>query len=143
MNTDSARTRLGLTGCHARPDRFSLSVVVPCFNEEEVISATYHRLVAVLGNRDFDLQVVFVVDGIRTKRKESLLKRGAYKSYYKIFQWLANIDAPLDAGDFSLIDRQVLDVINQLPERNRFFRGLRAWSGFRQVGIAYERDPRA
>src|SRR5271167_301142 len=59
------------------------------------------------------------------------------------FIGLANIDAPLDAGDFSLIDRHVLDVINQLPERNRFFRGLRAWSGFRQVGIAYERDPRA
>ena len=63
MNTDLARTRLGLTSCHARPDRFSLSVVVPCFNEEEVISATYQRLVAVLGNRDFDLQVVFVDDG--------------------------------------------------------------------------------
>ena len=84
-----------------------------------------------------------VVYGIRTKRKEPLLKRGAYKSYYRIFQWLANIDAPLDAGDFSLIDRHVLDVINQLPERNRFFRGLRAWGGFRQVGIAYECDPRA
>jgi polyisoprenyl-phosphate glycosyltransferase len=84
-----------------------------------------------------------VVYGIRTKRKESLLKRAAYKAYYKIFHWLANIDTPLDAGDFSLIDRHVLDVINQLPERNRFFRGLRAWSGFRQVGIVYERDPRA
>jgi dolichol-phosphate mannosyltransferase len=219
MNTDSATTRLGLTSGYARPDRFSLSVVVPCFNEQEVISATYQRLVAVLGNRDFDLQILFVDDGstdstprlaanftredprvktvllsrnfghqaavsaglanadgdaivvidadlqdppevildmiqrwlqgadvvygIRTKRKESLLKRGAYKSYYRIFYWLANIDAPLDAGDFSLIDRHVSDVINQLPERNRFFRGLRAWSGFRQVGIAYERDPRA
>ena len=63
MNTDLATTRLGLTSGYARPDRFSLSVVVPCFNEQEVISATYQRLVAVLGNRDFDLQIVFVDDG--------------------------------------------------------------------------------
>ncbi len=52
-----------MTSGYARPDRFSLSVVVPCFNEEEVIPATYQRLVAVLGNRDFDLQIVFVDDG--------------------------------------------------------------------------------
>jgi glycosyltransferase involved in cell wall biosynthesis len=84
-----------------------------------------------------------VVYGIRTKRKESLLKRGAYNLFYKAFQRLASIDAPLDAGDFSLIDRKVLDVINQLPERNRFFRGLRAWSGFRQAGVVYERQQRA
>jgi dolichol-phosphate mannosyltransferase len=219
MCADLTTARQGLTSRYAGPDRFSLSVVVPCFNEQEVISATYRRFVAVLGNRDFDLQIVLVDDGstdstpciaaelarkdprvktvllsrnfghqsavsaglanadgdaivvidadlqdppevvldmiqqwlhgadvvygIRTKRKESLFKRGGYKLYYKIFQWLANIDAPLDAGDFSLMDRQVLTVINRLPERNRFFRGLRAWSGFRQVGIAYERQPRA
>ena len=63
MNTDLPTTRLDLTRGYARPDRFSLSVVVPCFNEQEVISATYQRLVAVLGNRDFDLQIVFVDDG--------------------------------------------------------------------------------
>jgi len=84
-----------------------------------------------------------VVYGIRTKRKESLLMRACYKTFYWVFQWLANIEAPLDAGDFSLIDRKVLDVINRLPEKNRYFRGLRAWSGFRQAGIAYERQVRA
>jgi len=84
-----------------------------------------------------------VVYGIRTKRKESLLRRTGYKLFYKIFQRLASIDAPADAGDFSLIDRKVLEVINQLPEKNRFFRGLRAWSGFRQAGVTYERQPRA
>jgi polyisoprenyl-phosphate glycosyltransferase len=56
---------------------------------------------------------------------------------------LADIEAPVDAGDFSLIDRKVLDIINALPEKNRFFRGLRAWSGFCQAGVAYERQPRA
>src|SRR6516165_10104986 len=84
-----------------------------------------------------------VVYGIRTKRKEPFLKRTGYKLFYKIFQRLASIDAPADAGDFSLIDRKVLEVINQLPEKNRFFRGLRAWSGFRQAGVTYERQPRA
>jgi polyisoprenyl-phosphate glycosyltransferase len=81
--------------------------------------------------------------GIRTKRKEALFKRVGYDLFYRIFRLLTNIDSPADAGDFSLIDRKVLDVINELPEKNRFFRGLRAWSGFRQAGIIYERLPRA
>ena len=203
----------------ARPEKFRLSVVIPCFNEEDVISLTYRRLVEVLGSRDFRLQIIFVDDGsgdatpeiavnlakndpqvkavllsrnfghqaavsaglahadgdavvvmdadlqdppqavirmietwrsgadvvygIRTKRKESLLKRSAYSVFYWIFQRLANIAAPIDAGDFSLIDRKVLNIINGLPEKNRFFRGLRAWIGFRQAGIEYERDARA
>jgi polyisoprenyl-phosphate glycosyltransferase len=88
------------------------------------------------------LQGADIVYGIRTRRKESLLKRAGYNLFYRAFQ-LANIDVPVDAGDFSLMDRKVLDIINALPEKNRFFRGLRAWSGFRQVGVAYERQPRA
>lgn len=203
----------------ARPSKFLLSVVVPCFNEQDVILLTYRKLVDVLGNTGFGLQIVFVDDGshdstsdividlakddprvktvlfsrnfghqaavsaglanadgdavvvidadlqdppevvvqmiqkwldgadvvygIRTNRKEHLLKRIGYKVFYRMFQQLASINAPADAGDFSLIDRKVLDVINQLPERNRFFRGLRAWSGFRQAGVTYERAARA
>jgi dolichol-phosphate mannosyltransferase len=84
-----------------------------------------------------------VVYGIRTKRKEPLLRRTAYSLFYRLFQRLSNIDAPIDAGDFSLIDRKVLEIIVKLPETNRFFRGLRAWSGFRQIGMEYERDARA
>jgi len=204
---------------HARPTNFLLSIVVPCFNEKEVIALTYRRLVEVLGGRGFGLQIIFVDDGstdctpelavglsnedprvktvllsrnfghqaavsaglanadgdavvvidadlqdppevviqmiekwsdgadvvygIRTKRKEAFLKRTGYKYFYRIFRRLADIDAPIDAGDFSLIDRRVLAVINNLPEKNRFFRGLRAWSGFRQAGVVYERHPRA
>jgi dolichol-phosphate mannosyltransferase len=208
-----------LVGEAARREKFLLSVVVPCLNEEDVIRLTHRRLVDVLANRGFSLQIVFVDDGsddgtpgiaseiargdqrvktvllsrnfghqaavaaglanadgdavvimdadmqdppeaviqmiekwlegadivygIRTKRRESLLKRIAYKSFYRAFHWLTNIDAPVDAGDFSLIDRRVLDVINALPEKNRFFRGLRAWSGFCQTGVVYQRQPRA
>jgi dolichol-phosphate mannosyltransferase len=84
-----------------------------------------------------------VVYGIRTNRKEPLLKRTAYSLFYRVFRRLSNIEAPIDAGDFSLIDRRVLKVIVELPEKNRFYRGLRAWSGFRQTGIEYERSARA
>jgi dolichol-phosphate mannosyltransferase len=212
-------TRETLPAGYPRPSKFLLSVVVPCFNEEDVISLTYHRLIEVMGNKDFRLQIVFVDDGsadrtpdmmanfskedtrvktvllsrnfghqaavsaglanadgdavvvidadlqdppevvlemiqkwsdgadvvygIRMKRKEPLLKRIGYSVFYRIFQRLASIDAPIDAGDFSRIDRKVLDVINQLPEKNRFFRGLRAWTGFRQAGVVYERGQRA
>jgi dolichol-phosphate mannosyltransferase len=207
-----------LDGDTARPERFLLSVVIPCFNEEDVILLTYRRLVDVLGSRDFRLQIIFVDDGseddtpemaanlaksdpqvrsvllsrnfghqaavsaglahadgdaivvmdadlqdppetvirmvetwrggadvvygIRTKRKESLFKRTGYSAFYWLFQRLANIDAPSAAGDFSLLDRKVLNILNELPEKNRFFRGLRTWSGFRQIGIEYERDAR-
>src|SRR5262249_22874736 len=61
---------------------------------------------------------------------------------YRLFKRISCIEAPLDAGDFSLIDRQVLTQVNTLPEKNRFFRGLRAWVGFKQIGIYYERQPR-
>jgi dolichol-phosphate mannosyltransferase len=209
-----------VAGDAIRPrEDFVLSVVVPCFDEEDVILLTYRRLVEVLGSRDFHLQIIFVDDGsddgtpdmaanlarsdprvktvllsrnfghqaavsaglahadgdaivvmdadlqdppeavlrmveswrdgadvvygIRTKRKEPLLRRTAYSLFYRLFQLLSNIDAPTDAGDFSLIDRTVLEIIVKLPEKNRFFRGLRAWSGFRQTGIEYERNARA
>lgn len=84
-----------------------------------------------------------VIYGIRTKRKESGWKRLCYGAFYRIFCLVSYIDAPLDAGDFSLIDRQVLLHINQLPEKNRVFRGLRAWVGHKQIGVHYERQSRA
>jgi glycosyltransferase involved in cell wall biosynthesis len=84
-----------------------------------------------------------VIFGIRTQRKEAMWKRWCYGAFYRIFRRVSYIDAPLDAGDFSLIDRQVLVQVNSLQEKNRFFRGLRAWVGFKQTGIHYERQPRA
>ena len=65
-----------------------------------------------------------------------------YKAFYRVFRRLAYVDVPLDAGDFSLIDRRVVDAINAMPETHRFLRGLRAWVGFKQIGVPYVRPER-
>ncbi len=85
---------------------------------------------------------VEVVFGVRRKRKEGLPKRVAYSLFYRSLRRLSGIDLPLDAGDFCLMDRAVVDVLLQMPESERFLRGLRAWVGFRQEGVPYERSPR-
>jgi dolichol-phosphate mannosyltransferase len=83
-----------------------------------------------------------VVYGVRTRREMPLLLEFGYKGFYRLFQRVAYIRVPLDAGDFSLIDRKVMNVLNELPERDRFVRGLRAWTGFRQTGVPYVRPER-
>jgi len=83
-----------------------------------------------------------VVYGIRRRRKEAVWKRAAYNIFYRTMKFIANIDAPLDAGDFCLLDQRVVATLKALPERNRFLRGLRSWMGFKQVGIEYEREAR-
>jgi len=84
-----------------------------------------------------------VVYGVRRKRKEGVLKRACYKMFYRLLGRCAQIEIPHDAGDFCAMDRAVVDLLNAMPERNRFVRGLRSWIGFRQVGLEYERDARA
>jgi len=207
-----------------RPARPLISVVVPCFNEQDVLPLTHRRLVETLGgtlgkSRDFDLEIVYIDDGssdstpallddimrsdprvvivpftrnfghqaavtaglmqaagdavavidadlqdppeviltmiekwrsgyevvfgIRAARRESWPKQLAYLSFYRLLRVLADVDVPRDSGDFALIDRVALDALNALPERNRFVRGLRAWIGFRQIGVPYERPARA
>jgi glycosyltransferase involved in cell wall biosynthesis len=83
-----------------------------------------------------------VVYAVRKKRKENVLKRAAYAVFYRLLKKLSYLDIPLDSGDFCLMDKRVVRTIRQLPERNRFVRGLRTWAGFRQVGLEYERDAR-
>lgn len=83
-----------------------------------------------------------VVYAIRTERKEWWGKRLAYALFYRLLQRVANIKMPLDAGDFCIMDRCVVDQLVQMPERNRFVRGIRSWIGFHQVGVAYERHSR-
>lgn len=83
-----------------------------------------------------------VVYGVRVRREMPILWELCYKGFYRVFQRLAYIRVPADAGDFSLIDRKVVRVLNDLPERDRFIRGLRAWAGFRQVGVPYKRPER-
>jgi dolichol-phosphate mannosyltransferase len=83
-----------------------------------------------------------VVYGVRQNRQASLPMRLAYKAFYRAFRTLSYVPMPLDAGDFSLLDRRVVDAMNSLPENNRFIRGLRAWVGFKQTGVPYFRPER-
>jgi dolichol-phosphate mannosyltransferase len=197
-----------------------LSLVVPVFNEEEVIRLTHGRIINVLGAlKEFDLEIVYVDDGskdqsaallrdiaqadhrvclvglsrnfghqpaltaglrhasgdlvaiidadlqdpielipematklcqgysvvygVRRNRQEPAPKVFAYRVFYRLATWMYDIDFPRDSGDFCMLDRSAVDAINRLPEKNRFVRGLRAWCGGRQIGIPYDRPPRA
>lgn len=82
------------------------------------------------------------VYAVRTDRKESFIMRIAYDSFYRFLQSIATIHIPLDSGDFCVMNRQVVDAINAMPERNRFVRGLRSWVGFKSTGLKYKRDAR-
>jgi dolichol-phosphate mannosyltransferase len=83
-----------------------------------------------------------VVYAIREQRKEGWFKRTAYALFYRLLQRVANIEIPLDAGDFCIMDRRVVDLLVKMPERNRFVRGIRSWVGLDQVGLPYERAAR-
>jgi dolichol-phosphate mannosyltransferase len=84
-----------------------------------------------------------VVYGVRRKRKENFLKVFAYASFYRILKALADTDIPLDTGDFCVMRKIVVDKMLTLPEKNPFLRGIRAWVGFKQVGLEFERAERA
>lgn len=198
-----------------------LSVVVPCFNEEEVLPKTHPRLIEVLetlpvhafeliyvddgsGDATLDIlrgiqradtrvrvvvlsrnfgqqvaltaglqsaagQAVVVLDadlqdppeviremlnrwqqgvdvayGTRTERQdETAFKRGSAGLFYRLLNCLADIDIPLDTGEFRLMDRAVVDAVLAMPERDRLARGLVAWTGFRQEPVHFDRMPRA
>jgi glycosyltransferase involved in cell wall biosynthesis len=83
-----------------------------------------------------------VVYGDRARRNAGFGMRIANKAFYRLLRRFSYIEIPLDAGDFSLMDRRVVEIMNAMPERNRLIRGLRAWVGFRQVGVPYTRDAR-
>ncbi len=196
----------------------SISIVVPCYNEQENIRALHERTVTVMAQVTADWELVFVdngsrdesgatfaelaaldphvtvlslsrnfgsqaayssgieyahgsavicmdgdlqdppevipelvsrwlegyevVYGDRVHRKAGFAMRVANKAFYRLLRRFSYIDIPLDAGDFGLLDRRVVDIMNAMPERNRLIRGLRAWVGFRQVGVPYARDAR-
>ena len=83
-----------------------------------------------------------VVFAKREKRKEHWLLRTCYATFYRVIGTLSEIELPRGAGDFGLLSRRVFETIRQCPERHRYLRGLRAWAGFRQIGIPVERDAR-
>ncbi|MGH7498100.1 MAG: glycosyltransferase family 2 protein [Gemmatimonadales bacterium] len=198
-----------------------LSVVVPCYNEEEVLPETHRSLAGVLGGiAKIDFEIIYVDDGsadgtaaclrrlqaqdshvrvVRLSRNfghqiavtagldsatgdavviidsdlqdppeviEEMLARWregfevAYglrvhregetqfklvtaKLFYRLINWLSEIQIPLDVGDFRLLDRKVVDALADMPERARFIRGMVSWVGFRQVAVPYSRAPRA
>jgi dolichol-phosphate mannosyltransferase len=196
-----------------------LSVVVPVYNEQDVIEALHSRLLQVLAPSIPSFEVVFVNDGSRDnsaamldsvcrsdtrfkaihfsrnfghqaavtagmravdgqavvvidadlqdppelihdmmakwkegfdvvyaqkKRREGIgpIKRSAYYLYYRLLRRLTDVEVPPDTGDFCLMDRRIVDLINAMPERNRYVRGLRAWLGFNQTAIMFERPGR-
>jgi dolichol-phosphate mannosyltransferase len=84
-------------------------------------------------------QVVYTV---KRTRKEHRLKRLAFHAFYRILHALSPVEIPMEAGNFSLLDRSVVNVLRSMPERNRYISGMRAWAGFRQIGIEYDRDAR-
>jgi len=84
-----------------------------------------------------------VVYGVREQRKEGPFKKTAYWVFYRILSFLSEIDMPLDSGDFCLMDRRVVSVITSVREFRPFIRGLRAWVGFEQTALPYERHARA
>lgn len=84
-----------------------------------------------------------VVYGVRTVRPgDAAWRNKAVKVAYRLIGWFSDVPIPNDAGDFRLITRQVRDALERCPEQNRYMRGLIAWLGFRQTGVAYERQPR-
>ena len=84
-----------------------------------------------------------VVYGLRVRRAgETTFKRWSAKLFYRLLNRLSEIEIPPDVGDFRLLDRQVVDVLLAMPERDRFLRGMISWVGFKQVAVIYDREPR-
>ena len=91
---------------------------------------------------DFYAQGYDVVYVRRVNRKESWWLRFCYYVFYRLLAALSSTQLPLDAGDFGLMSRRVIDEIRKMPEHHRYLRGLRTWVGFRQIGIPLERSAR-
>ena len=197
-----------------------MSVVVPCYNEEEVLWETHRRLSSVVSAiPDLDYEIIYVDDGsqdgtpailreihavdrharvirfsrnfghqtavtagleyvrgdaavlidadlqdppevipefvaawrdgydvaygVRTDRPgETAFKRATAKAFYRLLNRVSETDIPLDTGDFRLMDRKVVEALRSMPERDRFVRGMVAWTGFRQIAVPYQRAPR-
>lgn len=141
-----------------RDARFTGVLLSRNFGHQRAVSAGLdHAIGATVGVLDGDLQdppellLDFhaklnegfdVVYAVRQNRKENPLKRFCYWTFYRLLRQLASIHIPLDAGDFCLMSRRVVDRIKDLPERHRFVRGLRSWVGFNQVAVPYDRCER-
>lgn len=153
------RTLELLRGLHDRDDRVIYLSLARNFGHQIAVTAglNYVRGKAIIV-LDADLQDppelipdlialwrqgYHVVYAHRTKRlQEGWFKRLCAYIFYRILRQLANVDIPTDTGDFCLMDRQIVDLLNRMPERDRYLRGLRAWVGFNQIALHFERDSR-
>lgn len=144
---------------HAKNPKWKLVILSRNFGHQAAVSAGLESVTGdVVAIIDADLQDppeliadliekwregFEVVYAVRKKRKEGPFKKAAYFVFYRLMKSMTEIENfPLDSGDFSLLDRKVVDTLVAFPEKNRFLRGLRAWSGFRQTGFEYERSAR-
>lgn len=83
-----------------------------------------------------------VVFAVKEKRKESAFKRAMFAGFYLLLGKLSSVEIPPNAGNFSLMDRSVVDSVNAMPEHHRYISGLRAYAGGRQTGVVFERAAR-
>ncbi len=83
-----------------------------------------------------------VVYAVRTGRKENPVKKFLFHAFYRVLNSVSRTPMPADAGNFGLVDRRVADQIARLPDRDRYYAGLRSWVGYKQIGIEVERGPR-
>ena len=196
-----------------------ISVIIPCFNEEDVLPTLFDRLGAVAASWNSDYEIICVDDGscdrtwellkaqyardsrwhclsfarnfghqtavsaglyfatgdavviidadlqdppeeiarllarwregfevvyaTRKKRKDPLIKRILAWGFYRLLQKMTPLPMARDSGDFCLLDRKVVTVMNSLPERSRYLRGLRTWCGFKQTSVEFDRAGRA
>jgi glycosyltransferase involved in cell wall biosynthesis len=85
-----------------------------------------------------------MVIGVRSKRdEEGWLRRTLSQTYYKVMRSMTSVEIPPNAGDFRLLDRKILDIINKMPERHRFMKGIFAWPGFKVASIEFQANVRA
>lgn len=218
-SSTATQLELGTEVAVTRPPDALITIVVPVFNEEQVISSLHERLLKVLPPIANDFEVIFVNDGSadrtaelvdsicsadprfkalhfsrnfghqaavaaglsasrgdcvvvidadlqdppeligdllarwrsgydvvyaqRTSREgEGLLKKATAFLFYRVLNRIGDLEPPPDTGDFCLMDRKVVDVLNSMPERKPYWRGLRVWVGFRQTAVPFERKAR-
>jgi glycosyltransferase involved in cell wall biosynthesis len=147
-----------LEAAAARDPRFSLVIFSRNFGHQAALSAALDHVsgdAVVLMDADLQdrpeaiplfiekfRQGYDVVYARRVRRKEPLWLRACYKIFYRLLNSMAEMHMPMDAGDFGLLSRRVVQELRTLKEHHRYLRGLRSWVGFRQIGIEVERDAR-
>ena len=149
-----------LLGCSTHDPRIRIVNLSRNFGKEAALTAGIdHAKGDVLVPMDIDLQDppeliepfiarwregYDIVYGVRTTRPwDTAAKRLSAAWFYRVFNSMSPVRIPTNVGDFRLVDRRAIEVLRQLPERNRFMKGLFAWVGFNAIGVPYERAQRA